>query len=86
MIMTNYSLDIQQIGQNKQIYTDCNSISIINQGTNDIIIDQMITVSPGQSFVIEGNEGETCRHRFFLAFTGAGTSNCVVIRKLYINI
>lgn len=84
--MQYYNLDIQQIGQNKQIYSDCNSISFYNQGTNDVIIEQIITISPGQSFVIEGNESEICNQRFFISFSGAGTNNCIVIRKMYLNL
>lgn len=84
--MQNYSIEIKQIGTNSFIYSDCNSITILNQGTNDIIIDQVITLSFGQSFVIEGNESEICRHRFYIAFdTGAGTNACAIIRKLYID-
>jgi hypothetical protein len=83
--MQYYTLDIQQIGQTKQIYSDCNSISFYNQGTNDIIIEQIITLSPGQSFVIEGNEAEMCSHRFLITFSGAGINNCIVIRKMYVN-
>lgn len=83
--MQNYRLEIEQIGQNKQLYSDCNSISFYNQGTNDVTIEQIIVISPGQSFTVEGNESELCTQRFFVSFSGAGTSNCVIIRKLYIN-
>lgn len=83
--MQYYSLDIEQVGQTKQIYSDCNSISFYNQGTNDVSIEQMIVLSPGQSFVIEGNEDEICSHRFLITFSGAGVNNCIVIKKIYVN-
>lgn len=82
--MQNYVVEIKQIGLNNYVYSDCNSITFLNQGTNDLIIDQAITLSFGQSFVIEGNESEICRHRFYVAFVaGAGTNACAIIRKLY---
>ena len=83
--MQNYSIEMKQVGTNIFVYSDCNSITFINQGTNDVIIDQVITLSYGQSFVVTGNEGEECRHRFYISFVaGAGTNACAIIRKHYI--
>jgi len=83
--MQSYTLEIKQVGQNNFVYSDSNSITFLNQGTNDILIDQVIQLSFGQSFVIQGNDNEICRHRFYIAFIDTGgTNGCAVIRKTYI--
>jgi hypothetical protein len=83
--MQDYIVEIKQIGLNNFVYSDCNSITFLNQGTNDILIDQVIQLSFGQSFVIEGNEREICRHRFYVAFIDTGgTNGAAIIRKSYI--
>lgn len=81
-----YTVELKQIGQNFNAYSNCNSITFTNQGTNDIVIDQIVTLSFGQSFTITGNEGEICTKAFYINFPGgAGTNNCIIIRKYYIN-
>jgi hypothetical protein len=83
--MQDYIVEIKQIGTNNFVYSDCNSITFLNQGTNDIFIDQTIQLSFGQSFVIDGNDNEVCRHRFFINFINSGGTNaCAIIRKIYI--
>lgn len=84
--MQNFSVEIKQVGTNVFVYSDCNSITFLNQGTNDVIIDQSITLSFGQSFIVTGNENEICRHRFFINFVNTGgTNGCAIIRKFYID-
>ena len=83
--MRYYDISILQYENTQFVHSDCNSITFINYGTANVVINQAIILANGQSFTIEGNEDEMCIEQFLLTFTGAGTSNCVVVRKIYVN-
>ena len=70
----------QQIVQEK----NCNTIQFVNNGTSNIIINQSATIIPGASLNIEGNENEIVITPFNIAFSGAGTNNCLVIVKTFV--
>ena len=66
----------------QQVRTDCNAITIINTGTATAIIDGLQLV-PGGQYISPGNENEINRTNYNLRFTGAGTEEVLVIRKIY---
>lgn len=65
------------------ITTNCNSITFINYGTNQVKIESVILLQ-NQSFSIDGNAGEIMHKQFLATFTGAGTNNLVTIKKNYL--
>ena len=65
------------------VTTDCNSILLINYGTNPVQIES-VTLQQGQSLSIEGNIGEFTTQKFLAKFSGAGTNNLVSVKKNYI--
>jgi len=68
-----------------EVRSDCNAITIINIGTSTAIING-VEILPGDQYVSTGNENEVNLSRYRLAFTGAGTQQCMVIRKIYNNL
>ena len=62
--------------------SNCNAITFYNAGTTTMVIDN-VNYAPGAQFPIPGNFGEIINQTFNLAFTGVGTNNCIVYRKIY---
>lgn len=82
-----FECDFQQVSTNKYVDTECNSITFINYGVNQVSIESVILLQ-NQQLAIEGNAGEFTKQRFLLNF-GTATptgNNVVVIRKRYINV
>lgn len=65
------------------ISSDCNDILFLNQGTNTVVINNLLSISPNQAWSPGGNVNEIDRTRYSITFNGAGTSKCIVIRKTY---
>lgn len=69
---------------NQTIDSMCNAIAFINQGTNVVMIDQVVKLVPGAVYSIGGNIGEMVIRQFPISFVDTGgTSYCVVVRKEY---
>lgn len=60
-----------------------NSITLINIGAAIIMID-MLTLNPGDSFSVEGWPDEENHSNYQVSYPGA-TSDLLVIEKLYIS-
>ena len=82
-----FECDFQQVSTNKYVDTECNSITFINYGVNQVQIESVIFLQ-NQQLAIEGNAGEYTKQRFLLNFGTAAVAgnNVVVIRKRYINV
>ena len=82
-----FDCDFQQVSTNKYVDTNCNSITFINYGVNQVQIESVILLQT-QQLTIDGNAGEYTEQRFLLNFGTAAVSgnNVVVIRKRYINV
>lgn len=64
----------------------CNSISFFNQGSIAVIINDNLTLQPGQNFSISGNVGEVDTTQYKVVWaTGGGGGKIMVLRKSYIN-
>ena len=66
----------------QSIPTDCNSILFINLGTTTALVEN-VTLAPSQSFSIDGNECEYTEATIQINFTGSGSNNLVVVKKVY---
>jgi hypothetical protein len=80
--MTKYTPVFIAYNTPQSIPTDCNSIIFINLGTTTAIIEN-VSLSPSQSFTIDGNENEFTDATLQLNFTGSGQNNLVVVKKTY---
>lgn len=83
-----YRINYIPLNANAQIGgLNANSLTFINKGTALVTIDNQIELQQEQAFVIDGNLGEVIGNQnFSVAFSGAGTKKCVVIKKDYENI
>jgi hypothetical protein len=64
---------------------DCNTLVMVNQGTQAVVIDGNLTLTPGQSFTYECYPGEMNAHSFDIVFTNDQAAGCklVVLQKVY---
>jgi hypothetical protein len=72
----------QLYNQPSEVRSECNSITVVNTGTATAIIDGL-TIVPGAQYYSPGNENEINMTRYRVSFTGGGTEQVLVIRKLY---
>lgn len=70
------------INRTQEIKSDCNTLNIINTGTATAIING-VTLLPGSQYYVQGNENELNETRYIISFTGAGTEEVQLIRKIY---
>jgi hypothetical protein len=81
-----YATDFYTADTSQYIETDCNTITFVNYGTSQVLIEN-VPLQANQSLSISGNAGEVTNQKFFVNFgTSATGNNCVIIRKRYINI
>jgi len=78
-----YDVNFITYDTNGFITSNCNSITFINYGTNQVKIESVILLQ-NQSFSIDGNAGEIIHKQFNLTFSGAGSNNLVTIKKNYL--
>lgn len=65
------------------IPSDCAEITFINSGTANVVINSALTLVPGQSLSIQGNNFEIDRTSYQIAFAQTGISSLTYIRKFY---
>lgn len=85
-----YYNSITAINDQQQISADLNEITFLNNGSNIIVINNVLSLYPGtpgsvlgDSISFDGKEGEKDSTLYEISFSGAGVSNCIVIRKNY---
>ena len=78
-----YDVNFITYDANGFITSNCNSITFINYGSNQVTIESVV-LTQNQSLSIDGNAGEIMNKQFLATFTGAGTNNLVTIKKNYI--
>ncbi|NDA63707.1 MAG: hypothetical protein EBX50_16995 [Chitinophagia bacterium] len=84
--MQQYKYDFLTVVQDQAVKSDCGDISFANLGSNPAIINSSVTLQQGNTLALSANENELDRTIYNVRFdtAGAGTSNLVVIRKIYI--
>jgi hypothetical protein len=81
--MPKYYEDFQLYNQPQEVRSECNSLTVINTGTATAVLNG-VEILPTEQYVVNGNENELNVTRYRLAFTGAGTEQVIVIRKIYV--
>lgn len=66
----------------QELRAECNSLTVINTGTATAIIDGL-EIAPNAQYYSPGNEKEFNETRYRLSFSGVGTEQVLVIRKIY---
>jgi len=80
--MINYFEKFEIVNTPQEIISDCNSLTVINIGTATAIINGL-EVAPAAQYYSPGNEREFNTTRYRLSFTGVGSNEILVIRKIY---
>ena len=80
--MPKFTEDFQLVNVPKEVVSNCNQLTVINTGTATAVLNGLL-ITPGSQYVSPGNEDELNLTRYRLAFTGVGTNEVLVIRKIY---
>jgi len=80
--MIRFREEFELVNQTKEIRANCNSITIINIGGATAIVNGISIVS-GNQYYVQGNENEYNETRYRISFSGAGSEEVQVIRKIY---
>jgi hypothetical protein len=80
--MPKFTEDFKLINQPQEVRSDCNQLTVINTGTATAVLNGL-EIAPGDQYVSPGNENELNITRYRLSFTGVGTEQVLVIRKIY---
>jgi hypothetical protein len=79
--MAKYYEDFKLLNTPQEVISNCNTLTVLNTGTATAVLNG-VDIIPGAQYVILGNENEYNETRYRLSFTGAGTEQVVVIRKI----
>ena len=71
------------VNQTQEIQSDCNSLTIVNTGTAIAVLNGL-NIAPAAQYVILGNEQEINVSKYRLSFTGGGTEQVILIRKIFV--
>jgi hypothetical protein len=80
--MTQFYEYFQLVNSPQEIKSECNSITIVNTGTATAIVEGL-QIAPNAQYYSPGNENEINMTRYRLSFTGGGTEQVLVIRKIF---
>jgi hypothetical protein len=80
--MPKFTEDFKLINQPQEVRSDCNQLTVINTGTATADLNGL-EIAPGDQYVSPGNENELNITRYRLSFTGIGTEQVLIIRKIY---
>lgn len=79
----NYYNDFFNVTFGQRVISNCAEIAFYNQGTATLVVQNSIFILPGGLFSCDGKAGEMDTTNYIISFSGAGTQDCVVIRKYY---
>jgi hypothetical protein len=80
--MINFYEKFELVNTPQEIISDCNSLTIVNTGTATAVVNGL-EIAPAAQYYAPGNETEFNSTRYRLSFTGLGTEEVLVIRKIY---
>jgi len=80
--MPKYYEDFKLLNTPQEVISNCNSLTVLNNGTATAVLNG-VEIIPGAQYVILCNENELNETRYRLSFTGVGTEQVLVIRKIY---
>jgi hypothetical protein len=80
--MPKFTEDFQLVNVPKEVISNCNQLTVLNTGTATAVLNG-VNIAPGDQYISPGNENELNLTMYRLAFTGVGTNEVLVIRKIY---
>ena len=83
--MQQYKIDVLNLYEpNGSVKSDCADITFFNAGTANVVLNNALTLYPGQSLTLAANADEIDRTIYTYFFSGAGTRKLIIFRKIYI--
>lgn len=65
------------------IESNCADITFTNYGGANLIVNDVVILATNQSITISANRGEIDRTKYRVRYSGAGTKNAIVVRRIY---
>jgi hypothetical protein len=81
--MLKYRTEFLQYSSDSTLFSNCNSLAFINNGSVPVMIDKF-SLAAGAALSIDGNEREINDTTYRISFGGATNGVLTVIRKYYI--
>lgn len=78
-----YITETKIVTQNGQVDSNCNSITFLNTGVNNVFVDG-IRITPGTSFTIIGNLNEMNIKTYSITFISPNTGSLTIVYKRYV--
>lgn len=78
-----YITETKIFTSSSQTDTNCNGVIFVNQGTSNVTIDGF-TLTPNQSWNIQGNQDEILVKIYSFNFSGSGVNQLTVLFKRYV--
>lgn len=65
---------------------DCNTLTFLNQGTQNVVINGQLTLTPGMGYTFEGYPGEMNTTAYDIVFANDGMPGAfmLMIMKIYL--
>jgi hypothetical protein len=79
-----YIIDTMTVSSAQNVDAGCNAIIFTNRGTNTALINGQPLLE-GESMANNGLPGEMDTTRYSVRFSGAGTNELYIRRKLYVS-
>lgn len=80
-----YVNTLQQYNQTDYIDSNCVEISFLNNGTQNVLLNNTYTLLPGDFIAFDGKQGELDITKYNIVFTGAGIPSCIIAKKTYVD-
>lgn len=81
--MQNYKIDSLNYTTDQAVRSDCSDITFYCTGNVNVIINNAVTLTPGQSISFNANAGEIDRTIYNFKFNTGGKPSIVIFRKIY---
>ena len=80
---TGYRNELQTYREDAAVDSRCNSITFINNGSDDILLNQSVTLAPGQFIAFSGDRyDELDVTKYQISFVTTVAPSLLVVRKL----
>ena len=85
MDLQKYKIDFLTFTSNDYVLSNCADITFYNNGATAIVLNNSVTIQPGNSLALSANfnEIDTTTYNFFFIPNGNRVNKLVVFRKIY---
>jgi hypothetical protein len=82
----NYTVDFVPVNETRSVTFECNNITFVNKGSNNVTLQGLLTLLPNDSLTIPGYPGEMCVQAWDIVFSNINSNGnfLLVICKNYV--